>query len=276
MTSMLRDPYPSRTHRETFLLRRKDPVVWSETPAPDWLCPDSVQRYARDGYAVFNNVFNDEELTSLLQEVQEDRLRYAAADEREVCYDEATGSVRALFAPQTVNAYYEQFMRHRYLLGFAEYVLGGEVALFQSRLDFDDGLDHAATDWHSNFEAWHSEHGMPRMRALSCLILLSECNEFNSPMMVIPRSHAQFIGMSADDGGRYDPSSSQPSLNLTPPKSLVELLTDEGGGLDLIKGAAGTVVFYDCNLLHASSANISPFPRSGLRLVYNSVDNQVQ
>jgi ectoine hydroxylase len=47
------------------------------------------------------------------------------------------------------------------------------------------------------------------------------------------------------------------------------------GGLHSAKGAAGTVVFFDCNTMHGSNSNISPFPRANLFFVYNSVDNRL-
>ena len=36
---------------------------------------------------------------------------------------------------------------------------------------------------------------------------------------------------------------------------------------------AGSVVFFDCNAMHGSNSNISPYPRSNVFFVYNSVEN---
>jgi ectoine hydroxylase len=45
------------------------------------------------------------------------------------------------------------------------------------------------------------------------------------------------------------------------------------GGIQAPKGAAGSVLLFDCNTMHGSSSNISPFPRNNLFFVYNSTDN---
>jgi len=43
------------------------------------------------------------------------------------------------------------------------------------------------------FETWYAEDGMPRMRAISCSINLTENFEFNVPLMAIPGSHKTYI-----------------------------------------------------------------------------------
>lgn len=42
------------------------------------------------------------------------------------------------------------------------------------------------------------------------------------------------------------------------------------------KGPAGSLLLFECNTLHASNENMSPWPRSNLFFVYNSVDNQLE
>jgi ectoine hydroxylase len=44
-------------------------------------------------------------------------------------------------------------------------------------------------------------------------------------------------------------------------------------GLVQPKGPAGSVLLFDCNLMHGSNGNISPYPRSNAFFVYNSVEN---
>jgi len=45
------------------------------------------------------------------------------------------------------------------------------------------------------------------------------------------------------------------------------------GGRVLGYSLAGSVLFFDCNLMHGSASNISPMPRRNLFMVYNSVEN---
>src|SRR3546814_4109818 len=41
-------------------------------------------------------------------------------------------------------------------------------------------------------------------------------------------------------------------------------------------GKPGTVILFDCNLMHGSNGNITPFPRANAFLVYNAVSNRLK
>ena len=47
-------------------------------------------------------------------------------------------------------------------------------------------------------------------------------------------------------------------------------------GIRAPTGAAGSAVVFDCNTMHESSGNITPFPRTNLFIVYNAASNRLQ
>ena len=49
-------------------------------------------------------------------------------------------------------------------------------------------------------------------------------------------------------------------------------LADEHG-IKLFTGKAGSATWFDCNCMHGSGDNITPFPRSNVFIVFNSVEN---
>ena len=55
---------------------------------------------------------------------------------------------------------------------------------------------------------------------------------------------------------------------------VLPLLTFETG-INYIEGSKGSVFFFDCNLLHGSHNNITPFPRANSFMVYNAVTNKL-
>ena len=113
------------------------------------------------------------------------------------------------------------------------------------------------------------------MRAVSCVVLLGENNEFNGPLMLIPGSHMHYIscvGRTPED--HYRQSLRKQEYGVPDPASLAFLAGR--GGLQSAKGPAGSVVFFDCNTMHGSNSNISPFPRANLFCVYNSVHNALE
>ncbi|HEX4870302.1 MAG TPA: phytanoyl-CoA dioxygenase family protein, partial [Moraxellaceae bacterium] len=179
MLSLTREPYPSRRLDEPVLLRRQEPVVWSEGPGPAWLPPDALERYAADGFLVLPELLTPTEVAELQREMSALLERFAGSDAATVIREPGSDAVRSLFALPRVSPVFARLARHPRLLDVAEHVLGSAVYLHQSRLNYKPGLAGKEFWWHSDFETWHVEDGMPAMRALSCSVLLTENNEFN-------------------------------------------------------------------------------------------------
>lgn len=273
--SLLREPYPSRDLPEPMLLRRREPVVWGQGPGPDWLPPGALARYARDGFLLLPGLLGPDEVALLQQEMTALLARYAGSASETVIREPGSDAVRSVFALPAVSDVFARLARHPCLLGFAQQVLGSEVYLHQSRLNYKPGLAGKEFWWHSDFETWHVEDGMPAMRALSCSVLLTENNEFNGPLFVIPGSHTTYVGCVGETPADNYKSSLRAQTVGTPPPESLSLLTGQAGGLASVKGPPGSVLFFDCNLLHGSAGNISPFPRANVFMVYNSVENRL-
>jgi ectoine hydroxylase len=126
--------------------------------------------------------------------------------------------------------------------------------------------------WHSDFETWHVEDGMPRMRALSVSLALTENVAVNGPLMLMPGSHRSYVAcVGATPADHYKQSLKKQEYGTPDPDSLTRLA--EAGGIEAPIGPPGTAVFFDCNTMHGSNSNISPFPRRNVFFVYNSVEN---
>lgn len=273
--SLAREPYPSRAIDEALLLRRREPVLWGRGPGPAWLPPGALARYAAEGFLVLTGLLGADEVAGLQAEMDALRARFAGAELDTVIREPGSDAVRSLFALPALSPVFARLARDPRLLGFAQHVLDSPVYLHQSRLNYKPGLAGKEFWWHSDFETWHVEDGMPAMRALSCSVLLTENNEFNGPLFVIPGSHTTWVGcVGATPEDNYKSSLRAQTVGTPPPESLT-LLAARAGGLASVKGPPGTVLFFDCNLLHGSAGNISPFPRANVFLVYNSVANRL-
>ena len=113
---------------------------------------------------------------------------------------------------------------------------------------------------------------MPAMRALSCSVLLTDNNANNGPLMLVPGSHRQFIScVGQTPNEHYKQSLKKQEYGVPDPVSL-QLLVEQGG-IQAMTAKAGSVVFFDCNTMHGSNSNISPWPRANVFMVYNSMEN---
>lgn len=275
MLSLAREPYPSRNLDESVLLRRQEPVLWQQGPGPDWLPEGALEQYAEQGFLLLPGLLAPQEVAELQQEMAALRERFAGSDDPAVVREPGDDALRSLFALPRVSPVFARLARHPRLLAMAQHVLASPVYLHQSRLNYKPGLAGKEFWWHSDFETWHTEDGMPAMRALSCSVLLTENTEFNGPLFLIPGSHTTYVGcVGATPADNYKSSLRAQTVGTPAPESL-SLLTAQAGGLASAKGPPGTVLFFDCNLLHGSAGNISPFPRANVFLVYNSVHNRL-
>ena len=156
----------------------------------------------------------------------------------------------------------------------AEQILGSDVTITQSRINIKPAYKGKSFPWHSDFETWHVEDGMPRMRALTAWIMLTDNNEYNGPLYVIPGSHKKYISCSGmTDEKNYEKSLKKQEAGVPSPETIDTILDD----LDIqgIYGKPGTVVFHECNLLHGSPDNIAGTSRSLVMVVYNSCENKL-
>lgn len=275
MNSLCAEPYPSRTLAEPLLARRREPVVWRQGAGPAWLPPEALARYETGGYLVLPGFFEGEALDELRREMERLLQRHRGSKDATVIREPGSDAVRSIFDLPRISPVFARLARHPRLLAFARHVLDSTVYLHQTRLNYKPGLAGKEFYWHSDFETWHVEDGMPAMRALSCSVLLTDNDEFNGPLLVIPGSHRTYVGCVGETPeDNYRSSLRQQTVGTPAPEALT-LLTGQAGGLASVKGPAGTVVFFDSNLLHGSAGNISPFPRANVFMVYNSVENRL-
>ena len=266
------DLYLSRTDRGSAIIARQDPVVYENGAYANALDAEQLASYNRDGFLMLENLFDGEEVDSLLDEVKRMSVDADISSLNEAIREPGSNAVRSIFRVHELSDRIAALARDPRLLHVARQILGSEVYIHQSRANMKPGFKGKEFYWHSDFETWHVEDGMPAMRALSCSVLLTDNNECNGPLMLIPGSHMHFIscqGETPDEN--YKKSLRAQEYGVPDPLSL-QLLAEQGG-IRQMTGKAGSVVFFDCNTMHGSTGNISPWPRANVFMVYNSVQN---
>lgn len=266
------DLYVSRTDRGAAIIARQDPVVYEGGTYADGLTAEQVETYNRDGFIMLQNVFDEAEVEALLDEVKRMSVDESISSMNEAIREPESDAVRSIFRVHELSDRIAALARDPRLIHVARQVLGSEVYIHQSRANMKPGFKGKEFYWHSDFETWHVEDGMPNMRAVSCSVLLTDNNDCNGPLMLIPGSHMQFIscqGETPDEN--YKKSLRAQEYGVPDPLSL-QMLADQGG-IRQMTGKAGSVVFFDCNAMHGSTGNISPWPRANVFMVYNSVLN---
>lgn len=270
----MKDFYVSRSGRDAALIARCDPVVYENGRYADALDEEQLERYENDGFLIMPNLFSASEVEALREEAVALEHDPAVREGEEVIREPGGTALRSIFRVHEIGRLMADLPRDPRSLNVARQILGSEVYIHQSRVNMKPALDGKEFYWHSDFETWHVEDGMPAMRAVSCSVLLTDNTNCNGPLMLIPGSHRQFVSCVGETPEEnYKTSLRRQEIGVPDPVSL--RLLAEQGGIQSATGPAGSVVFFDCNTLHGSGGNLSPWPRSNVFMVYNSVDNQL-
>ena len=268
------DVYRTRLASRSQVEPRPHPVVWGTSPSGP-LTDEQVATYDRRGYHTAEGVLSEDDIATCLSEVRgvTDRL----GDDDRVVRESTSGDVRSLFAVHRLSEEIARICEREDVVGVARQILGDDVYVHQSRINLKPGFTGGPFYWHSDFETWHAEDGMPAPRALSVSLALTPNLETNGALMIIPGSHRQFlscVGTTPENYHEESLVSYRPPVG-TPEEEDVAALSDEHG-IDLITGGAGSALYFDSNCMHASAGNISPDPRSNLFVVFNAVSNRLQ
>ncbi|WP_313822347.1 ectoine hydroxylase [Citricoccus sp.] len=268
------DTYPTRNNGEVKVMPREDAVVWgSASEAP--LDQATLDGFDARGYLSIDRLVSDDEVAEFHRELE--RLSHdpqVRADER--CVVEASSrQVRSVFDVHRISPVFKRIANDPRVVDRARQLLGSDVYIHQSRVNFKPGFEGKEFMWHSDFETWHAEDGMPAPRAVSISISMTDNYSYNGPLMIMPGSHREYVscdGATPEDN--YLKSLVMQGAG-TPSK---QILTDfyDRYGIDVLEGQAGGAVMFDSNCMHASNGNVTPFPRSNVFIVFNSVENTIE
>ncbi len=272
---LLTDLYPSRNTSAPQMLPRHDPVVHARWHPDAPVSKEQAEAFERDGFFVVDQALAAEEVSLLQQEAGRLLGDPEALEKETVITEPGEREVRSIFAIHRQNTLMARLAADSRLAGVASFLLNDDVYIHQSRLNYKPGFHGKEFYWHSDFETWHVEDGMPRMRALSISVLLAENTPNNGPLMLIPSSHKSYltcVGETPED--HYKMSLKSQEYGVPDEMSLAELAHENG--IVAPTGKPGSIVIFDCNMMHGSNGNITPLPRSNAFFVYNAMSNRLE
>ncbi|MER5857441.1 ectoine hydroxylase [Streptomyces sp. NPDC059688] len=265
------DLYPTRGTSEV-TVPRQDPVVWGSPDTPGPIPTADLQAYERDGFLAVDQLITPDEVEVYRRELErlvtDPAIR---ADERSIV-EPKSKEIRSVFEVHKISELFANLVRDPRVVGRARQILGSDVYVHQSRINVKPGFGASGFYWHSDFETWHAEDGLPNMRTVSVSIALTENFATNGGLMIMPGSHRTFLGCAgATPEDNYKKSLQMQDAGTPSDEALTELAGEHG--IRLFTGKAGSATWFDCNCMHGSGDNITPFPRSNVFIVFNSVEN---
>ena len=269
----MEDLYPSRIEKEK-IIQRVDKTVYSDIAIGEQSLDNTTRKeYEENGFIIIPNVFSESETKHMLEELDIMASNRELSLNEEFIYEPESNNIRTVFNQHLFSSLFDKVSKDNRIIDKVKQILGSDVYLHHSRINIKPAYKGKSFPWHSDFETWHAEDGLPRCRCLSAWIMLSDNTEFNGPLYVIPKSHKKFVSCQGKTPeNNYKKSLKKQEYGVPSVKAIKELTKES----DIVGayGKAGTLVIHDGNTMHGSPDNISPNSRTNAFFVFNSVENK--
>ncbi len=274
---MMRDIYFTRRRPKPSISPRQDPVIYAHRRADGPLDAKQLAFYETNGFIVLDSVLSPDEVEMLKAQGEAIREGRAPVDQSTKISEpgrEGAAALRSVFAVHQQSDAFARLALDPRLADIARFLLADDVYIHQSRLNYKPAFRGKDFYWHSDFETWHAEDGMPRMRALSMSVMLTDNHPQSGPTMFVPKSHKTFIACIGETPDDHYKSSLKKQEYGVPDDASLKQIVDQGG---IVAPApkAGSIVIFDCNTMHGSNSNITPLERMNAFFVFNAWSNRL-
>ncbi|WP_419767305.1 phytanoyl-CoA dioxygenase family protein [Arcobacter sp.] len=268
----MQDLYPSRLNEEK-IIQRVDKTVYSKKQQGEYSLNNiELDEYEKNGFITFPNIFKEDEIEQMIQEIDLMAENGDLIKNEEFICEPTSNELRTIFNQHLFSTLFEKLSKDPRILNKVKQILGSDVYIHHSRINIKPAYQGKSFPWHSDFETWHTEDGLPNCRCLSAWVMLNDNTEFNGPLYLIPKSHKKYVsckGKTPEDN--YKKSLKKQEYGVPSLKAIEQLVKDSN--IVGAYGKAGTLVIHDGNIMHGSCDNISPFSRTNAFFVFNSVEN---
>jgi hypothetical protein len=139
-------------------------------------------------------------------------------------------------------------------------LLGEEIAFFHGKVILKEARKGGAWEWHQDYGYWYDQ-GFAFPRMISASIAIDRATTTNGCLEVLRGSHR----LGRVTHGQFG---TQTGIDPIRVKALEPLFERVPCAME-----PGSVLFFDCNLLHCSAANLSEYPRRSVIMCYNALAN---
>lgn len=261
---MRQDNYVTRLHTKGKFIKRIEAVGYER---PMFLSHRQYTDYCANGFLVMPGFFDEKIINEALKKSE---------NVNGFVTNEPVG--RAIRAKTGIHDQYpfSYIIKNEKLISIVKSILGSEVYIHQSRINYKSPISSTGWHWHSDFETWHAQDGMPYMRCLSAMIPLTKNTECNGSLMLIPKSHKLFYGCKKENSVSAEDNFANQKEGVPDTAAIKKFFNHSKNEIKMALCNPGDIVLFDCNTIHVSNPNMTSLPRTNLFAVYNSIENKLQ
>lgn len=224
------------------------------------LSQQQTEAYKKDGYVIVKNFLQEKEINKLYEiATGDDTLRKHAFD----LNDQSGKKTKLTLWYTPGNDAYGLLTKSERMINSVDKLMDGDSAVchFHSKLMQKEPKVGGAWEWHQDYGYWYKNEFLFPDQMMSVMIAITEANKLNGCLQVIKGSHKM---------GRIEHGFAGEQVGASQHYVDLALKTMELVYVEIMPGDA---LFFHCNLLHRSEANLSEKPRWSLISVYNRQSN---
>eukprot|EP01006_Ploeotia_vitrea_P022509 TRINITY_DN54918_c1_g1_i1.p1 TRINITY_DN54918_c1_g1~~TRINITY_DN54918_c1_g1_i1.p1 ORF type:complete len:325 (-),score=29.88 TRINITY_DN54918_c1_g1_i1:90-1064(-) len=215
-----------------------------------------IKQYYEDGYVIVPQLFTPEEVGLISQVVTAEAEKYQVLP-----MSDGAGRVSKLALMNHVGKnVFGAYARSARVVDSVEKILGGEVYHYHTKFMMKEPKVGGAWNWHQDYGYWYN-NSIPRPLLSSVMLAVTDHTQQNGCLRVLKGSHEM---------GRvnHDLLGDQAGADLERVEWAKHLFPEVA-----VELKAGDVLFFHCNLFHASAPNNSDGARWSLISCYNKAIN---
>ncbi|WP_135557583.1 phytanoyl-CoA dioxygenase family protein [Paenibacillus cymbidii] len=216
----------------------------------------AVEQYRRDGFLFLDNLFSPEEVDCMAKALDGGRV----AETADTTTDGSGKTVRQSIWFEVGDDVWSAVSTAPKLLHNIRLLMGEEVSFFHGKANLKEARTGGAWEWHQDYGYWYNE-GFLYPHMISAYVSIDPSTVQNGCLKVLRGSHR----LGRLDHGRVGRQTAIDPLRIAQVEAMYELVECEM--------SAGSVLIFDCNLLHCSAANHSDFHRRSYISCYSACGN---
>ncbi len=221
------------------------------------MCDD----FCRDGFVIVRQLFNEEEIGYIRTAVETDPNIQNNFYDRG---DNAGLSTKLISWNHPGDSTYGLAARSTRIVDPLEVLLGGEIYHYHTKVTAKDAHEGGSWEWHQDYGYWY-HNGILFPHMATVMVPLDRATSENGCLEVLRGSHEMGrLDHRLTAGGQAEVDEERMRW------------AEETFQLHYCEMEPGDALFFHCNLLHRSAANLSPHRRWTLLFCYNAARNDPQ
>ena len=222
-----------------------------------------INLYLENGYALLPEVIN--ELPDFEALIDQDT---------EKVYEKDECTLRSIYGFQNNSTFIEWLKSCSLIKEVTQTLLGEQVYLHQTKVNIKNQNESSIWPYHRDFPFWKVFDHFPDNQFLNVVVYLDDVFEGSGELVVIPKSHKDFLPREAQDDNIDYSLEGSASSDLLFSFSSDELdMFGSSCGLDSTIGGKGSLLLFNPNLIHGSGSSSIDFSRKIMILTFNACSN---